>query len=290
MSQEFDKSPRPEPVEHHENGFEWLLKYSNTKKGCGRELALVSSFLIHLVLGWVYSWGALWPYITSFLLINNPDYSLTSNFNYFFFFLFCGVCLGHYYAEKVTNKIGLSKTHLVNLLGLSICIFLSSIFTYVWLFWIFYSILSGIFIGLELPIPLFTILQHYPKEHYQIKSYYYLVFGIGYTVFGLVGYAILNPNHVNPIHFKLDENNDIIDREYSVEMGLKLPETLRVLSYIVFGICIFSSIFLKPYLNFVEKDHQMLRERRRRLLSKSRESSVGGMSAFSDDIKDCESI
>lgn len=87
---------------------------------------MIGSFLLHLIIGSLYRWGMINPYITSFYKItSNPDLQTRKDAIGAPLAMFC-IGLTIQFGSKAANKIGTSLTLLISVVGSSGFIFLSS--------------------------------------------------------------------------------------------------------------------------------------------------------------------
>lgn len=175
--------PRPAPLTYH------------------GPITLLGGFLLHLVLGAFYLWGALNIYVTSYYrIIDDPTLSLDLTggiFPVMGLFLNGSMFFGLIIAEKVGFRVSMLAYSIL----LPVLVFISSYMPNFWLFALFYGVLFGIVAGLTYMLPVHIGFSHFPNKRGLVTGVIVAGFGCGVLVSNNIVLAIINPDNVTPTIF-----------------------------------------------------------------------------------------
>lgn len=137
-----------------------LKKLSQWNRDYKKPLVL-GSFLMHLAIGSLCAWGALVPYIVSYLR-GHMDYHII----YYRLFLLqiIGFSLGLPFGVQLGKKFGFRKILIVVSVICCGAIFVSSYVTQSFVFSILFAFFPGICCGLMYMIPIYCVWESFPKK------------------------------------------------------------------------------------------------------------------------------
>lgn len=235
-------------------------------------LVIINCLLIHLLLGYIYTWGAISPYVSSYLARNYKfslysDYIEIASCN---IFLYLGKALGTFMSERFVNFLGMRISALVCFVSTSAIILISSLTTNAFVHAVLFTMLPGIFLGLMYYIPFYYAIQYfyYPGA---LKIFFYLANGLGAFMFINLFPILL---WQDGLYNELTATTPVTEINYfSENVNAHLPELLQVMGLALLVLGSIASLMLHPKLNFVEKDWSSWEDKERGLLSRQR--SVG---------------
>ena len=195
----------------------------------------MSGFCLHLVLGSLFTWGSLLPYIASKLHSINPETTLESTL---FFIPICALSINLTlplggFLEKILNKkvvllIGTSFIAIGNI----ICAYGNDIFI----------ILLGDFIigsgtGLAYMIPIKNVWLYFPEQKGLVSGVIVCGFGLSSFIFSFISKSIVNP------HNEESDKNGF----FKVTVYSKVTDMFLYLAIIYSILCVTSVMLFIPF-------------------------------------------
>lgn len=159
--------------------------------------ALVSALLVSIVLGSLYTFGAIAPYITSYLFYKNETQAPTNiELSLVFAFIIVmediGLPIEAFASRYLSNRIEC----LISVIGLSLSIFCASFMqTFIGIV-IFMGVINGICIGFGYLPPIKNAYSHLPDRKGFCAGFCLSGFGIGTIIFNYMLVALINPDDV----------------------------------------------------------------------------------------------
>ena len=199
-------------------------------------VALISGTAVLLVLGSLYTFGAIIPYISSYLYYQGHDVSslqLSIVFTLAIIMINFGMPLGSIMSKYWSSRI----ICLVSVTCLSIVVFITSFLTSFIPFVIFYGIMNGLSIGFGYISPIKNAYTHFPNRKGFCAGICMSGFGFGSVIFNYVIIELINPDNV-----KVDHDT----HRFPEDIANNLPFTLRILALIYFVVGIIGALFLSP--------------------------------------------
>ena len=228
------------------------LPQPKLKRGehCSRYTVLFSCFLLHLVMGYIYSWGSISPYTASFVMDEYQDekYIEHTSLN---MMIFLGVSMGFCLCEKLGNALGMRLLVIMSFLGLSSGLLVCSFAQDVILYSGFLTIVPGFFIGILYEIPFFCASQYYGSSQIFLRSFFYLANGIGAFGYSYLSYYYLS---LTDIKGELLSSEHEASNFYSSDVVSHVPDLLRLTSYAVLAISLIAGVLLQPRASFIIRD------------------------------------
>lgn len=159
-------------------------------------IALVSAFVTEIVFGSIYTFGALIPYISSYLYYEgNPtsSTSLSILFTMTIIMINVGVGISSTFLHHVSNRLLCAGS----IIGLSIAVFLVSFMNNFLGFVAFYGVLYGLSIGIGYYPPVKNTYLHLPDKKGLCAGICYSGFGLGSVIFNYIILEIINPQNID---------------------------------------------------------------------------------------------
>jgi MFS transporter, OFA family, oxalate/formate antiporter len=183
---------------------------------------VIGGFLMHLVLGWVYLWGNVSIYISSYFY----HYQGISRVNVAFSIMIGaqGICtiFGPYLLRKMGPTRWLTFGSSIFLVGT----FLSTFFTNFVAFCIFYSVCFGVGVGCCYLVPITCSWQYFPHRKGLVTGIIVGGFGFGSFIFNFISTAIINSDNLKPD--LMVDGSRIFSQQRIIEMT---PVMIRVLVF-----------------------------------------------------------
>jgi len=158
-------------------------------------LILASGFLTMLVFGSIYTFGALTPYISSYLYYHNDPTSSTTLsllFTLTHIFINFGTFICTTYLTNLPNRL----LCIIAILGMSSCVFAVSFVDKFIGFAILYGFAYGSCIGVGYFVPTRNAYLHLPNRKGLCSGVIMSGFGLGSALFNLIILSLINPNNV----------------------------------------------------------------------------------------------
>lgn len=183
--------------------------------------------LIHLVIGTLYVWGTLSPYVASYIR-SNDDTIKMKQITMIFPFMVLFVNISTTVGVKLCNRfppmyvtIGLASVCLSSVLIVS---FMKTLAGYI----VFYMIFFGLFSGMLYLIPLKIAWGYFPEKKGTVSGIILFGYGFGSFIFGFVAQAIVNPQNLKPT-IPVEEGGHQPSRYFTKEVYENVPSLFRIL-------------------------------------------------------------
>jgi MFS family permease len=199
-------------------------------------IALASGTLTLIVLGTIYTFGALTPYISSYLYYqNDPTTSaaLSLLITITFVTVNLGVALSTIFFSNISNRIQC----IIAVIGVSGSVFAASFMTNFVGILIFYGCCYGVCIGMGYFPPVKNCYLHLPSRKGLCSGICMCGFGLGSAIFNYIIVYLVNPDDVSV---------DPITKRYPPSVANNVPFALKILSatYLIVGLL--GAIFIMP--------------------------------------------
>ena len=198
--------------------------------------SLVSGVLVLIVLGSLYTFGAITPYISSYLYYQGEDVSTLQTsitFTLAVVMLNVGMPLATFAGRYLSNRI----ICIISVCCLSGVVLITSFLTNFVLYVLIYGILNGLSIGFGYIAPVKNAYTHFPDRKGFAAGVCMSGFGFGSVIFNYIILELVNPDNV-----KVDPET----HHFPKEIADHLPYTLRILALCYFGAGILGALFIKP--------------------------------------------
>ena len=225
-----------------------------------RYIMLMGCVILHLIMGYAYSWGSISPYIASLVLKDYP-HDKFFDFAGLNMLIFLGIALGYGMYEKFTSWLGLRQSILTCLVVMSATMYLCSLTRDVLLYSCLLTIIPGVCIGLLYEIPFFCATQCYSLQHAFLRNLFYISNGVGAFLFNVLSYCYLNRG--------VESTNGTI---YASEMVERVPMLIQDMSYIVLGLGLVGVLSINPRASYIIRDISGIRDNEESLLVMRRSS------------------
>lgn len=240
---------------------------------CWKYPVFLGCFLLHLLIGYLFCWGSISPYISSFVMNDYQDdrYIEHASHN---MIIFLGVAMGFCLCEKLANAVGMRILVFGSFLGLAVTIFLCSITDDVLLYSGLLTIVPGFFIGLTYDVPYHCASQYFLSQQVFLKGFFYLTNGLGAAAYIFFSYYYLSLTETGaelntpPL---IDNTNSSF---YSNELAQQVPNLLRHMSYVILAIGLLGTLLIQPRGSFIIRDWAGIKEREESLLAVQRKPSI----------------
>lgn len=156
-------------------------------------LALGSGFLTLMVFGSIYTFGALTPYISSYLYYKGDETSSTALsllFTSTLLLINVGITISVMVFSSVSNRI----LCIIAVTGMSSAVFVSSFMTTFVGYVLSYGIMYGVFIGFGYFQPVKNAYLHLPDKKGLCSGVCMSGFGLGSAIFNYVIVYLINPD------------------------------------------------------------------------------------------------
>lgn len=199
-------------------------------------LALASGLLVEIVLGSLYTFGAITPYIYSYLYYCGGEVSLVALsilFTTAIIMMNVGMVFSTWLSKWITNQItcGIS----VILVGGSV--FIASYMKSFAGFVIFYGIVYGLSIGIGYLPPVKNAYLHLPHRKGLCAGICMTGFGLGSVIFNQIIVMLINPNDVKA---------DSTTKHFPEDIANNVPYALKILAAVYAATGILAVIFIRP--------------------------------------------
>jgi OFA family oxalate/formate antiporter-like MFS transporter len=158
-------------------------------------LALSSGTLTLIVFGSLYTFGALTPYISSYLYYQNDETTssaLSILFTLTFVTVNVGIVLSTLFLSKLSNRIQC----IIAVICMSGSVFGASFMTTFFGFCVFYGLFYGISIGIGYFPPVKNCYLHLPTRKGLCSGVCMSGFGLGSAIFNYLIVGLINPNDI----------------------------------------------------------------------------------------------
>jgi len=227
----------------------------------GRKIMVIlDCVLIHMLLGYIFSWGAIAPYINSYVSNKQEDYLQLCSWN---LLLFMGMAFGYRISERAANVFGMKKVCFYSFIFLSSLLFISSFSTNLFISVILMTLLPGFFIGVIYQIPFFCAIQYFHHQTKILKQLFPIANGLGAFFFINLFPLILS-------HAGISGPSQTSEGFYTQEIVSYIPTLIKTIAFTIFILSLVANFFLRPKVNFVEKDWAKWGEKEEGLLSNER--------------------
>ncbi len=225
-----------------------------------RYIMLMGCAILHLIMGYAYSWGSTSPYIASLVLKDYP-YDKYFDFAGLNMLIFLGIALGYGMNEKLTSWLGLRQSILTCLIVMSGTMYLCSLTRNVMLYSCLLRIVPGVCIGLLYEIPFYCATQCYSLQHAFLRNLFYISNGVGAFLFNVLSSYYLNSGVTSTP-----------GAPYSSEMIERVPMLIRDMSYLVLGFGLVGVLLINPRASYIIRDISGIRDNEESLLVMRRPS------------------
>lgn len=161
--------------------------------------SLVGGISVLIVLGSLYTFGAIIPYISSYLYYKGEDVSslqLSIVFTLAIIMINFGMPIGSYASQYLSNRV----LSIISIISLSAVVFITSYLTTFIMFTLIYGILNGLSIGFGYMSPLKNAYTHFPNRKGFCAGVCMSGFGFGSVIFNYVITELINPDNVQIDH------------------------------------------------------------------------------------------
>jgi MFS family permease len=197
---------------------------------------LCSGTLALIVFGSIYTFGALTPYISSYLYYQKDETSsaaMSILFTLTLVVISVGVAISSMFLTSISNRI----LCMAAVLGMSASVFVASFMTTFAGYVFFYGVCYGFSIGIGYFPPLKNCYLHLPKQKGLCAGICMSGFGLGSALFNYVIVALVNPDDVSV---------DSVTKKYPEAVANNLPAALKILAGIYVTMGLLGSIFITP--------------------------------------------
>lgn len=159
-------------------------------------MAVGGGVLTLIVLGSIYTFGALTPYISSYLYYQGDETSNTAMailFTLTMIMISIGVTISNMALYKTPNRI----ICIIAVVGLSASVFISSFMKTFAGYVSFYGLIYGFFIGIGYYPPVKNAYLHLPNRKGLCSGICMAGFGFGSAIFNTVIMELVNPHDIN---------------------------------------------------------------------------------------------
>ena len=221
------------------------MELSNNQKGY---LVLIGGFLIHLVLGSFYLWGVINVYVTSYYRLHSDSSLELKITSALFCFMLLAISLTFFFSLSTIKRFHPRIVVTIEMILISVTVFVSSFMPNFWLFMIFYGIIFGLFSGLVYIVPIFLCCQYFPETKGVISGIITGGYGLA-TIFS----SLIIQYTINPENKKASINDDG-DKYFDSDVADNLPTAIRYLSlyFLILG-GIGGSLLMRSEVNKEEK-------------------------------------
>ena len=198
-------------------------------------VALVSGTVVLVVLGSLYTFGSLTPYIYSYLYYQHSEVSLVALsvlFTTAIIMINVGMALSTSFLQRFSNQ----RVCVFSIVCVSLAVFVSSFMTTFAGFVVFYGVIYGASIGIGYLAPVKNAYSHLPSRKGLCAGVCMSGFGFGSFIFNQIIVQLVNPNDM-----KADSNN-----RFPESIANNVPFTLKVLSAVYLGMGLVASYFVQP--------------------------------------------
>lgn len=163
-------------------------------------VALASGTLLLIVLGSLYTFGTITPYISSYLYYHNDETSSTALsilFTLAVILINVGQVLSSYLQSRLSNRLQC----MLSIILLSATIFASSYMVSFIGYIFFYGVLYGLAIGIGYLVPIKNGYLHLPNRKGLVAGVCMTGFGLGSVIFNYIIIYTINPDdkHLDPV-------------------------------------------------------------------------------------------
>ncbi|OMJ68199.1 hypothetical protein SteCoe_34419 [Stentor coeruleus] len=202
---------------------------------------IIGCFLIHLIIGTIYSTGNIMPYIVSYLHLYSS--SLTnSSMSILFYICVLSFTFSFHLAAYLTTKFSLKKSiYIGNTIFVSV-LFISSFTTNPLAMIIVYGFFLGVGAGISYIPALMISLNCYPNNRGLITGVIICAFGLGSFFFNFVASFTANPNDSKPQTYEVNGGSD---KFFDESVAMNVPLMFRVLGFCYMAVTILALFLIK---------------------------------------------
>lgn len=160
-------------------------------------LTITGGFLTHFIIGSLYTWGNMSPYVVSYMRIIAKQHYEPKHFSWALSLLFASQSISMLFAGKIMDRIGPRWTMLIGGSIMSLGIFVASYVLHSYAgFMITYSVLFGFGVGFCYGPPLGCALRWFPNNKALVSGL--VVSGVGSSaiIFNQIQTAWINPQNL----------------------------------------------------------------------------------------------
>ena len=211
---------------------------------------LFGCFMLHLIMGYIYSWGSIFPYIAEYYMRDFLGTHYLDNAGYNML-IFLGLAMGNCMCEKLANRFGMRTVTFGSFFGVSATMFLCSLTDNVMLYSGLMTIIPGFFIGLVYDLPFFCSSQYFQSHQIFLKGLFYIGNGIGAFLYSYLSYDYLSQRD---LHGELEAPVNRLNNFYSDELVNNVPYLLRHMAIVVIVMGVIGCLLLHAKGKFIIRD------------------------------------
>ncbi len=205
-----------------------MLEFKKNQKGV---LVILGGFFVHLVLGSFYLWGVINVYVTSYYRLHSDSTLELKTTSALFCFMLLATSLSFFFSLSTIKRFNPRIIVTLEMLFISVSVFISSFMSNFWMFMIFYGIIFGFFAGFIYIVPIFLSCQYFPDKKGIISGVITGGYGIATIFSSLIFQYIVNPEN---------KKAQIVyggDKYFDHDVADNLPKAIRFLSlyYLIVG-------------------------------------------------------
>ena len=213
------------------------MTLANSKKANGI-MTVIGGLLLNFISGNIMNWGALLPYVTSYLSSTNSNVSSSLVYDTQPFSMVAEV-LGAMIAPTLSKKLGVRLCLLLGGLLISVAYLLSSVISTPCLFVLAYSGFLGIGTGIICVTSLQPSWEYFPESKGKVTGVIMVGYGSSCMIFGLVFTYIANPRNVSPVR----SGNDVL---FGLEVDGNVPNAFFWIGCIFLVIALTAFTLIRP--------------------------------------------
>ena len=222
------------------NTVEAIQSIYRDKKG---ECLVAGGFLLQFVLGSVYMWGTLAPYVTSYFHSFDEDISYNQT-NITFAVGLIGTSIAQPFGVRIGKRFGFQRALVAFCVAYAASMYLSSMATNFYVFLMLFSFLPGVCCGLIYMIPIYCAWEYFPGREGTVSGIINCAFGFSAMFFSTFCYWIINPNNAKPM--EEIEHLGVKVRYFDSEIYEMVPSALQQVAMVQLALFILGIFLIRP--------------------------------------------
>ena len=164
---------------------------------CKGYCALISGCTIELVVGSIFTWGSIAPYITSYYRLHDESVTMDSTFLVLPFQMLLA-CIVMYFGGYLNTFLHPRWMHLIATICASGGLFGASMTKSYTMFLVYYGIGLSVALGIAFTTPIIVSWSYFPTQHGRVSGILTSTFGLSTTFVILISSRMINPDNVWP--------------------------------------------------------------------------------------------
>ena len=162
---------------------------------CKGYCALISGCTIELVVGSIFTWGSIAPYITSYYRLHDESVTMDSTFLVLPFQMLLA-CIVMYFGGYLNTFLHPRWMHLIATISSSGGLIAASETKNYTMFLIFYGTGLSVALGIAFVTPLIVCWSYYPTRHGRVSGILNSFFGLSSMCMILISSGLINPDDI----------------------------------------------------------------------------------------------